>query len=148
MAKLDIRSRTKQSICLVQEDGRHHMYVYDALPPWVRRRLRASPYNLCASCVCGGYDYMATIERMEAQVVEMNEQLDRAAELAAEHRRIQQTILKQDDITRWLWQARDRLSSRLTATAVTPVKAKATRPVRRLKPRPKPKGKPKRKRTK
>jgi hypothetical protein len=42
-----------QGICLVSEDGRHHMCSFDELPRLARVRLRNSPFNLCASCVVG-----------------------------------------------------------------------------------------------
>ena len=37
--------------CLTADAGHVWMHCHDALPAAVRRRLAASPFNLCAACV-------------------------------------------------------------------------------------------------
>jgi hypothetical protein len=40
-----------QVYCLTADDGRVWIHVFDTLPVAVRRRLRNSPFNLCAACL-------------------------------------------------------------------------------------------------
>lgn len=37
--------------CLIGDEGHVWIHCYDALPAAVRRRLRNSPFNLCAACL-------------------------------------------------------------------------------------------------
>ena len=68
-----------QGLCLVSSEGFLHMDEYDQLRPEVRKRLRESPYNLCAACVndaaekfpdnnSGELDYITAISSMEQQI--------------------------------------------------------------------------------
>lgn len=68
-----------QGICLQSEDGEGARYMrnFDEFPPAVRRRIAASPYNLCAACLCDiahyqfRWDYnpeLMAIEYMESRI--------------------------------------------------------------------------------
>lgn len=60
-----------QSICLESWAGVDFIDDYDAFPEPVRKRLAASPFNICAACVgLRGGDYFATIEAMEQEIRE------------------------------------------------------------------------------
>lgn len=40
-----------QGLCLINQEGYHHMCLYDEFPRVIRDRLKSSTYNLCAACV-------------------------------------------------------------------------------------------------
>jgi len=70
----------EQVKCFEAVDGWGTILSYDAMPSPVRERLRNSPFNLCATCVCDGAwkrsdrnlptlnAYMSTIVDMENQI--------------------------------------------------------------------------------
>jgi hypothetical protein len=41
----------EQVVCLTGDAGHEWIHCYDSLPPTVRRRLRNSPYDICAACL-------------------------------------------------------------------------------------------------
>jgi hypothetical protein len=41
----------EQVYCLTADEGHVWIHVYDTLPASVRRRLRDSPFNVCAACL-------------------------------------------------------------------------------------------------
>lgn len=70
------RDLTKpQSVCFQGTDGWKFMCTFDKLPEDIRRRVRNSPFNLCAACLqiytyhYGG-DFMQAIDYMEARIRE------------------------------------------------------------------------------
>jgi hypothetical protein len=40
-----------QVFCMTADEGHVWIHVYDSLPLTVRRRLRNSPFNVCAACL-------------------------------------------------------------------------------------------------
>lgn len=60
-----------QGKCFVAGEGYRWMHNYDSLPEDIRKRLRDSPFNICAACVltysAGGYH--RTIDRFEAAIL-------------------------------------------------------------------------------
>ncbi len=62
-----------QGSCLVANEGRFYMVIYDIFPPEIRLRLQSSTYNLCAACVQDiatrkKLTYIDAIRQMEAQI--------------------------------------------------------------------------------